>query len=232
MCGRFVSAIPSSGLETLFGAESCEQYLSPSYNVAPSMEIYGVVGDLGSVNRNIEVFRWGFGLRSEKKGGSSTLLINARIETVDSKPRFASSFESRRCLVPAGGFYEWPRGRGSRGRQPSYIYKPDKTPIAMAGIWEPGSKNSGLEYRPSLVILTRESDRFMSAIHDRMPVTLPSSLWSAWLDPSFTNPGELKRAITEAPTETLEAHFVDGKVGNPERDEPGNITAVQSNTLW
>ena len=232
MCGRFVSAIPSSGLETLFGAESCEQYLSPSYNVAPSMEIYGVLGDLGSVKRKIEVFRWGFGLRSEKKGGSSTLLINARIETVDSKPRFASSFESRRCLVPAGGFYEWPRGRGSRGRQPSYIYKPDKTPIAMAGIWEPSPKNKGLEHRPSLVILTRESDGFMSAIHDRMPVTLPSSLWSTWLDPSFKDPGELKRSITEAPTETLEAHFVDGKVGNPERDEPGNITAVQPNTLW
>ncbi len=232
MCGRFVSTVPPSGLEALFSAQSCGESLNPSYNVAPSMEIYGVIGAPGSVSRELKVFRWGFGQRSEKKGQSPNFLINARIETVDSKPRFAASFKHRRCLVPADGFYEWNRGFKRKGRQPSYIYKPDHKPLAMAGIWEFNSREGESETRPSLVILTRQADGCMSDIHDRMPVTLPSSLWARWLDSNSDNAVALKRFIAEGPTETFQAHHVDARIGNPRHDEPENIAAVQPNTLW
>ncbi|HAF69470.1 MAG TPA: hypothetical protein DCL16_10140 [Acidimicrobiaceae bacterium] len=232
MCGRFVSTAGSTELETLFTAQPSEEYLAPSYNVAPSTNVYGVIGVPGSVNRKIEVFRWGFTSPVKGKGSGSTLLINARVETVDLKPRFAASFEYRRCLVPADGFFEWGGGSRRAGRQPSYIYKQDQTSMALAGIWEPSRADGGPQDRPSLVILTRESDGLMSGIHDRMPVTLHSSLWSRWLDTDRDNAGALKRSIAEAPIETLKAHYVDTQIGNPRRDQPENIAAVQVNTLW
>lgn len=232
MCGRFVSTVPLSGLETLFGANSCEEYLAPCYNVAPSMAIYGVLKAPGAIEREIKVFRWGFGQTSGGNGQRSNFLVNARIETVDAKPRFAASFAHRRCLVPANGFYEWGRASRQKERQPSYVYKPDHTPIVMAGIWEPSSTVKGSEGRSSLVILTREADGFMSAIHDRMPVILPPSLWDSWLDPTLDCAVSLKRSVAQAPAEKLEAHYVDARIGNPKYDEPENIAAVQPNTLW
>ncbi len=228
MCGRFVSTAPVSKLESLFSTQPSGQELAPSYNVAPSAEVYGIVASRDFGERKIGIFRWGLSSKWNNTKSSSPTLINARFETVDLKPTFSDAFKYRRCLVPADGFFEWQTGSKRTRRQPFYIYKSDHTQMAMAGIWEPGSTKS----LASLVILTRESNSFMSNIHDRMPVTLPASLWSEWLDPTMNNAGAVKRSVMNESTDPLGAHYVDAKVGNPQHDRPENVTAVPAGTLW
>lgn len=53
----------------------------------------------------------------EHKIGYST--INARAETVGTKPSFRDAFRQRRCLIAANGFYEWKQMDGRK--QPYYI---------------------------------------------------------------------------------------------------------------
>ena len=228
MCGRFVSTAPMSRLETVFSTQPSNHDLTPSYNVAPSAEVHGVVATGDSWERTIEIFRWGLDLKWQNAESPSPLLINARFETVDVKPTFSEAFKYRRCLVPADGFFEW-QGRPKRAPQrPFYIHKSNHEQLAMAGIWEPGP----LEGRASVVILTRESDTFMSDIHNRMPLTLTTSVWDDWLDPAMSDIGALKHLIMRQSTEALDAHQVDPKVGNPQYDRPENILPVPTDTLW
>lgn len=227
MCGRFVSTAPISKLATLFSTQPSSHDLPASYNVAPSAQVYGVVAAGASRERDIEVFRWGLDLKWQNAESPSSMLINARFETVDVKPTFSEAFKHRRCLVPADGFFEW-QGASKRTRRPFYIYKSDHAQLAMAGIWEPGPSKG----RASVVILTRESDAFMSKIHNRMPLTLNASLWDEWLDPTMDDVGALKRSIMSEPAETFDAHQVDLKVGNPRNDQPENISPVPADTLW
>jgi len=228
VCGRFVSTTSVSKLETLFSTQPSSRNLSPSYNVAPSAEVYGVVAAAGSRERRIEVFQWGLDPKWQTADSTSSTLINARFETVDVKPTFSDAFKHRRCLVPADGFYEWQGAQKRTRRRPFYIYKSDHAQLAMAGIWEPGPSKG----QASVVILTRESDIFMSKIHNRMPLTLNTSLWDEWLDPTMDDAGALKRLVMSESTEVFDAHQVDPKVGNPQHDRPENVAPVPADTLW
>jgi len=217
-----------SKLETLFSTQPSNHDLPPSYNVAPTTEVYGVVATDGSREREIEVFRWGIEPKWQNTESTSSRLINARFETVDVKPTFSDAFKHRRCLVPADGFFEWQRRSKPARRRPFYIYKSDHAQLAMAGIWEPGpSKGQG-----SVAILTRESDTFMSNIHNRMPLTLTTSLWDEWLDPTIDDAQALKHLVMSEPAETFDAHQVDPKIGNPQHDRPENIAPIPADTLW
>ena len=105
-----------SELETLFSTQPSNHDLTPSYNVAPSTEVYGVVAAGDSRERKIEIFRWGLDPKWQNVESTSPLLINARFETVDVKPTFSEAFKYRRCLVPADGFFE-SQGRPKRTPQ-------------------------------------------------------------------------------------------------------------------
>ena len=217
-----------SKLETLFSTQPSNHNLAPSYNVAPSAEVYGVVAADDSRERKIEIFRWGLDPKWQNTESTSSLLINARFETVDVKPTFSDAFKHRRCLVPADGFFEWQERPIRTRRQPFYIHKSDYAQLAMAGIWEPGPSKG----RASVVILTRESDTFMSNIHNRMPLTLATSVWGEWLDPTMNDVVALKHLIMSESTEAFDAHQVDPEVGNPRHNRRANIAPVPTDTLW
>jgi putative SOS response-associated peptidase YedK len=109
-------------------------------------------------------------------------MINARAETVDSKPAFRNAFKKRRCLVLADGFYEW---KGEKGqKQPMFITLPDEDPFAFAGLWEiwnnPGQAEETIF---SCTILTTDASPAIREIHHRMPVILKSSVYHDWLNP-------------------------------------------------
>ena len=234
MCGRFVATAPAHELATLFEAEIPDQGLEANYNVAPSAEAYGVLVRGGDCDhkgeRRIKVFSWGFLPKWNQPNSRQKRLINARAETVDTKVSFAKAFLSRRCIIPADGFYEWMVMGSSEGKklkkQPMFIFRSDQEPLCMAGIWDSRRVPGGGSDELLFTVLTTEANEFMSKIHDRMPVVLPQSVWNSWLDPQNSDISSLKQMLIPAPSGLFEAHRVDPKVGNPRNHGPELIAPL------
>src|SRR5258708_15370344 len=127
MCGRFT--LHSRDRIKLKGSVSLDLPFEPRYNIAPSQAILAIA-DFGR-GPNFSSVIWGL-VPSWSKDGKG--FINARCETLESKPSFSESFQRRRCLIPADGFFEWKRL--GRVKQPSYFQLEDESPFAFAGIWD------------------------------------------------------------------------------------------------
>lgn len=145
-------------------------------------------------------------------------MINARGETVDSKPSFRRAFASRRCIIPADGYFEWQKV--SDGKQPYLIERPDGGVFAMAGLWEENRKvrDDGTPIRTCTVITTAAND-VTGEVHDRMPVVLDPNDFDRWLDPAFRQTDELKSLIKSAPNDLLRLKPVSRRVNSPKHDD-------------
>jgi len=149
-------------------------------------------------------------------------MINARAETVRTKPAFRAAFRERRCLVPAAGFYEWQvQGKG-QPKQPWRIVRRDGEPFAFAGLWEhwePKDAN-GAEPVRSFTIIVTDVDELLKTIHDRMPVILEPEDYDLWLE---GDPDEAEALLRPLPAEELRAYKVSTRVNAPRNDDPGCI---------
>lgn len=113
MCGRFAITIPQDALVNLFHATPANDLPStPNYNVCPTTLIHTLIAADGM--RQLKPMRWGFIPKWYKTMAGGPLLINARSETIAEKPAFKEACRSRRCLIPADGFYEWQRVAGQK----------------------------------------------------------------------------------------------------------------------
>jgi putative SOS response-associated peptidase YedK len=165
----------------------------------------------------------------------STSFINARAETVREKRSFAEPFATRRCLVPADGFYEW-TGDGER-KQPYRVAYEDDRPFAMAGLWErwqPPTRQTGLgefaggdagEAEPveTFTVVTTEPNAVVASLHHRMAVVLDPEEESTWLHGSEEEAFEL---LDPAPADAWHAYPVSTKVNSPANDGPELVEAV------
>jgi putative SOS response-associated peptidase YedK len=184
MCGRFVSTSPPDELAAYFGAEpASETVLEPNWNVAPTQDVLAVVE--ADRARHLDAFHWGLVPSWAKDAKIGSRMINARAETLAEKSAFKKPFATRRCLVPADGFYEWKKlGPGKKPKkQPMYIHRADGKPLAFAGLWSiwrgPDHDQEPLR---SLTIVTTDANGLMAPIHDRMPAILTEDRWAEWLD--------------------------------------------------
>src|SRR2546430_17120214 len=105
------------------------------------------------------------------KNGLST--INAMAETVEVKPVFRDAFQRRRCIVPVDSFYEWKK-LGPKEKQPYAIALADRSLMALAGLWEPWKSRTNSETIRSVTIVTTTPNDLCAALHNAMPVSLPS----------------------------------------------------------
>jgi putative SOS response-associated peptidase YedK len=150
----------------------------------------------------------------DRKDGSK--MINAKCETVDTKPAYRSAFKKRRCLVPADGFYEWQKG-GS-GKQPFNIGLKDSEPFAFAGLWEVWEDPETKEPVKTCSIITTSPNELTAPIHDRMPVILPMDRRGAWLD-SSTDAETLKSFLVPFDASKMEAYPISPRVGSVANDD-------------
>jgi putative SOS response-associated peptidase YedK len=115
-------------------------------------------------------------------------MINARAETLAEKTSFKRPFATKRCIVPADGFYEWKKVDGHKRKQPMFLTTIDGSPFAFAGLWEVWSKDGDVDATGeprqlfSCTIVTCEANATIADVHDRMPVMLPPDAWDTWLD--------------------------------------------------
>jgi len=216
MCGRYASARKREELLAEFRIERdrVTESLEPDYNVAPTKPVYAVMtrgsrGHDGSppldVARELRVVRWGLVPSWAKDTSIGSRLINARAETVDTKPAFRQAFTRRRCLLPADGFYEWQQiHEGGRVRkQPYYIHPPGAGVLAFAGLYEIWRDKEYPEDHPSAwlwtaTIITTRAEDTVGQIHDRMPMVIEPVRRADWLDPAMTDRADLLALLAPA----------------------------------
>lgn len=215
MCGRFTLRTKLNILLQQFHAElrDDELELRPRYNIPPTTDVLVITAADGK--RWARTMRWGLLPSWTKDPKKAPLLNNARAETVAEKPSFRSAFKSRRCLIPADGFYEW-KTEG-KAKQPYLFRRADEKPLAFAGLWE---KWNDIE---SCTIITTEANAVMEPIHDRMPVILAENDYSEWLDPATTDVAKL---LTPCPPDEIEAVAVNPIVNNARNEVPECIEPI------
>lgn len=225
MCGRFVSASPADQIASYFDAEAPESLLEPSYNVAPTKDVYAVLVDGGV--RKLTTLHWGLVPMWAKDLKIGNRMINARAETLAEKNAFRTALKKRRCIIPADGFYEWKAIPGQKKKQPMYIHRPDGEPYAFAGLWEVWrSKEDPGEVVHSCTIITNAANEKMAELHDRMPLILPPERWEQWLDPELQDLDTVGRFLVPAPPQLITFHPVSPDVNIVRNDDPHLIDEI------
>jgi len=176
MCGRY-TLIPNENFYDRFGIENRLNDLQPLYNIAPGQTLPVITHN--SPNK-VELMRWGLIPSWAKDPKIAYHTINAKAETVDSKPAFRNSFKSRRCLVPASGFYEWKK-LDSKRKQPYYFQLKSQELFAFAGLYNIWQNEKGEELK-TYTIITTNANTLVNQIHERMPVILAKEDENTWLD--------------------------------------------------
>ncbi|MEW8693525.1 MAG: SOS response-associated peptidase [Candidatus Thiodiazotropha endolucinida] len=220
MCGRFYLDVAAEEMIEYFGLSSAP-YISPHYNIAPSQQIAAIKSN-GNV-RELVRLHWGLipSWAKDKKFAYRT--INARAETIDSKPSFRTAFKHRRCLIPASGYFEW-KATG-RGKQPYCITSGKGKPFAFAGLYEHWEGAQG-EKIDSCTIIVTEAKGEIATIYDRMPVILSPDNYDAWLDEGTKDPAILKRLLLPYESDNIRLFPVSRSVNSPKNNLPDNIKQI------
>jgi putative SOS response-associated peptidase YedK len=222
MCGRFTLKNLERLLDRLRArGVDCDNLdgLVPRYNIAPTQDVLTVVPrDAG---REARFLQWGLipFWSAEPKG-----IINARLETIDEKPSFKESFERRRCLILADGFYEWERN--GKISQPYYFQLRQTEPFAFAGIWDRWQWED--RSITSCAIITTTANELLAKIHHRMPVILPPESYDLWLSDD-ARAADLKPLLLPFPADEMTSHAVSYEVNDAKVDHEGLLTEVEPN---
>jgi putative SOS response-associated peptidase YedK len=242
MCGRYASSRKPEDLVEEFEIDKVEvkEPLAPDYNVAPTKQVYAVLqrptdaqepGDKqGPSQRQLRTLRWGLVPFWAKDPSIGSKMINARMETVHEKPAYRRPFASRRCLLPADGYFEWypteqRTARGKPLKQPFFIRPADGGVLAMAGLYEIWKDPTRDEDDPqrfawTCTVITTSAEDSVGHIHDRMPLMVPRERWSAWLDPTSSSVDDLVRLLVPAAPGRLEAFPVSTQVNSVRNNGP------------
>jgi putative SOS response-associated peptidase YedK len=184
MCGRYRLSRRKQVLEEHFSAIAEEEDWTPRYNIAPTQPVPIIRQHPKESIRELSLARWGLIPSWSKDMSASAKMINARSETAATLPAFRDAMKSRRCLVPADGFYEWQKK--GKTKQPYCFEVNDGSLFAFAGIWDRWKNPSG-QFIKSCSILTTTPNALTSTIHDRMPVILDPDCYDLWLDPGMNH---------------------------------------------
>ena len=226
MCGRFYLTQPRHELEQFFGVKPERDFngeLQPKYNLPPTEQIPGASIDKTGEMR-LDLYRWGLIPSWADLSNFKATTINARAESVTTKPMYRSAFISRRLLIPADGFYEWDR-TNPKAKQPYAFARKDGEPMAFAGLWE-GYKHPEGQWIHTCTILTTANNSDMP-IHNRLPLILERDNWERWLDSELTDQDELEGMIHVAQPGILRHYPVDRSVGSVKIDNAGLIEPIE-----
>ena len=228
MCGRFILTRPGEVIAEVFGLEAVPR-IEPRYNIAPTQPIaIARAAAAGRGRRELAHVHWGLIPPWARDPSIGSRTINARAETVATKPSFRAAFRRRRCLVPADGWYEWKR-EDDGSRQPWLVRAADERLLAFAGLWERWSGPHGEEIE-SGTILTCPPLPAIRDLHDRMPLVLSPSAWPAWLDPAIDDPSRLADLLVPDPGLPVTRYPVSRRVNNPRNEGPENIRPAGDGT--
>ena len=196
-----------------FGVEEILERPTPRYNIAPMQNIAVVVQ---REKKQLTTMKWGLIPSWAKDTKIGNQLINARAETVATKPAFRSAFKKRRCLILADSFFEWQKSGVIK--IPRLIKLKSEEPFAMAGLYEHWKMESG-EFLESCAIVTTKANEFMKPIHNRMPVILKPENEDRWLDPELQDTKEIGELLQPISSKLMQEYEVSTYVNSPKNDD-------------
>ncbi len=228
MCGRFTQMMTWRELHELYAL--AEPLVTPDqqprYNGAPTQD-FSVCRTDENGDRVIARLRWGLVPAWAKDIKMGARMINARSETVHEKPAFGAAFRSRRCLVPADGWFEWQRA--GHGKQPYFLALVDGSPLSFAGLWE--RWNRGSDTIETFSILTAAADAPLADVHHRQPAVINPEHFSVWLDGE--SPDDTLLDLARKPRAgPYEIRAVSTRVNNVRNDDPDILTPMSQQRLF
>ncbi len=228
MCGRFTATFEFSDIRVRLNLDRDLPKYTPRFNIAPrlprrfpSSSVTVAATSAGSCNGGLIP-----GWAKDPTIGNQT--INARTESLTEKPAFKHLVGSRRCIVPADGFYEW-RKEGKR-KVPMWVHLKSRKPFGLAGLWDVWCNPDGKRLE-SFTIITTEPNELVRPVHNRMPVMLRPEDEEQWLDASRTPFAKAKSVLKPYPDELMDAHDVSPIVTSAKYDGPECIRPVSDDEV-
>lgn len=219
MCGRFALTLPLDAVAGWFDAVQAKAGPErPRYNICPSQKIPVVALHAG--RRQLVPMRWGFIPRWYKSPTDGPMLNNARGETIAEKPAFCGAFQTRRCVIPASGYFEWQKQGAAK--QPFYIASNQAPLLGFAGIWQAWQGANG-QREISCAIITTAASPEMETLHHREPVVVDPVNTGLWLQ---GDPQQAAGLIRPAPAGFYQPHAVSLAVNSARTQGPDLIGPV------
>jgi len=228
MCGRYRLSRRKQLVEEYFDTASDEPDWAPRYNIAPTQPIPVIRQNPKEPVRELSLMKWGLIPSWAPNPSVAASMINARSETAATKPAFRESLKSRRCLIPADGFYEWKRD--GKTKQPFCFEVNQGQLFAFAGLWERWRNPSG-QWVKSCSILTTTPNAVTSAIHDRMPVILDRESYDLWLDPGISDVLVVSELLKPYDDKAMRSYPVSSRVNRVDNDDEECSRPVEPSCL-
>jgi len=216
MCGRYRLGRGKQAFMKVFGASRDDFEWEPRFNIAPTDSVPVIRQHPKDPTRESSIMRWGLIPFWAKSPSIGSRMINARAETAAGKHAFRDCLKSRRCLVPADGFYEWQRT--AKSKQPYCFTLADESVFAFAGIWDRWKDGDGKIVK-TFSILTTTPNAVTADVHDRMPVVLRAEDYDMWLDPGFQNEAEIAELLKPLDANLMRRYPVSSRVNDVKNDD-------------
>jgi putative SOS response-associated peptidase YedK len=216
MCGRYRLSRRKQVVEERFDAESGDEDWGPRYNIAPTQPVPVIRQNPKEPRRELSLVRWGLIPSWMKDASAAARMINARSETAASLPAFRDALKSRRCLIPADGFYEWQKN--GKSKQPYCFEVNEGELFAFAGLWDRWRDPGGMTLE-TCSILTTSSNAVTSAVHDRMPVILDPDSYDLWLDPGMRDVAAASDLLKPYPARLMRCYPVSPRINHAANDD-------------
>jgi len=224
MCGRYRLSRRKQLVEEHFDSVSGEEDWIPRYNVAPTQPVPVIRQHPKEPVRELSLMRWGLIPSWAKDSFGAAKMINARSESASTKPAFRDAMKSRRCLIPADGFYEW--SRTGKTKQPYCFEVNEGKLFAFAGLWE-GWKDPSGQWVKSCSILTTTPNAVTAAVHDRMPAILDQDGYDLWLDPGMCDVGAASDLLKPYDARLMRCYPVSTRINHVANDDEECSAAVE-----
>ena len=224
MCGQPSTIAAEAGCRGAFDTADWQEDWSPRYNIAPTQYVAVIRQNPKEPVRELSVMKWGLIPSWAKDPSGAARMINARSETASSKPAFRDSLKSRRCLIPADGFYEW--ARTGKSKQPYCFEVNEGELFAFAGLWDRWKDPSG-NWIKTCSILTTTPHAVTSAVHDRMPVILDPDGYDLWLDPGMNDVAAVSGLLKPFDARMMRCYPVSTRINHVGNDDVECSRAVQ-----
>ena len=196
----------------------------------------------GAPVRWLRLLTWGLVPSWAKDPSVGNRMINARADTLLDKPAFKRAALTRRCLVPADGWYEWQKSpsetaaKGKPRKQPFYMHPVEGEEIAFAGVYEFWRDRSlhgddPQAWLSTFAIITVDAVPGLDVVHDRMPLALSRDRWDAWLDPDLDDADGVRALLVPPPPGLIVPEPVSTRVNAVSNNGPELVRPVPLESL-